>query len=101
MDEDLMPNDGTFFFPREPKDQVLGRKKEKAQTLESLSILKDLLARWNEKIAFYESVKAIPEEVKLDPEKFMLAVAGNTVIVEILEAEKEYIEGLVGMYNQS
>ena len=98
MDDDLMPNDGTFYFPREPQDQVIARKKEKAQILESLSVLQELLARWNEKIAFYESVKSIPEEVKLDPKKFMVTIDAHSVIVEIFEAEREYIESLISSY---
>lgn len=97
-DDDLLPNDGTYFFPREPKDQVLARKKEKAQTLEGLTVIQDLLKRWNDKIAYYTSVKSISEEVKRDPAAFMHEIAGNAVIVEILEAEKEYIEELISNY---
>lgn len=98
MDEDLMPNDGTYYFPREPQDQVLARKKEKAQTLEGLTVLQDLLKRWEDKITYYSSVKSITEEVKRDPAAFMHEVAGNAVIVEILEAEKEYITELISNY---
>lgn len=93
-----MPNDGTYFFPREPQDQIIARKKEKAQTLEGLHILHDLLKRWEEKITFYSSVKAISEEVKTNPAEFMHMVAGNAVIVEILEAEREYIRELIADY---
>lgn len=97
-EDDMMPNDGTYFFPREPKDQVLSRKKEKAQTLEGLTVIQDLLKRWSEKIAYYESIRAIPEEVKLNETQFMHTVAGHAVVLEILETEKEYIEELISNY---
>jgi hypothetical protein len=58
------------------------------------------VTRLQDKIAFYESVKSIPEEVKLDPVKFMYVVAGNAVIVEVLEAEKEYIESLLSSHGK-
>ena len=97
MNDDLYPNDGQFFggVPLEPIDQAIERKQEKAKSLEKENILQDLLERWQEKIKFYESVRAIPEEVKLDPETFMRAVSANAVIVEVLEAELQYIESLI------
>lgn len=97
MEDDVYPNNGEFVagVPREPIEQALSRKKEKAQAAEFSTVLQDLLSRWEDKIKFYESVRAIPEEVKLKPEEFMQAVTLNAVIVEILEAEKEYIESII------
>lgn len=96
--DDLMPNDSTYFIPREPKEQRLARKQEKAQTLEGLTILQDLLRRWDEKISFYDSVRSIPDEIRVDKEKFAILSGIHSGIVESLEAEKEYIEELISNY---
>ncbi len=95
MDEDLMPNDGTFFFPREPKDQVLARKAEKAKTLEVLPILKELLKQFERDIEFYGSIDSIPPEVKTDPGKFLIVHNANELTRNALMAKKEYIESLL------
>lgn len=95
QDDDVYINDGSnYFLPREPQEQQIDRKREQAQATEQEAILQDLIDRWDERINFYESVKAIPDEVKLDPEAFMKIVTVNSEIVDILKAEKEYIESI-------
>lgn len=93
-DDDVYINDGTYFLPREPKEQKIDRTRERAQTTEQRKILEELINRWEERIEFYESVHAIPDEVKLNPELFMKVVTVNKEIVDILLAEKQYIESL-------
>lgn len=98
MDDDLMPNDGTYFFPREPADQIIGRKKEKAKTLEALTVLQELLDRLDKRIEFYASVDAMPDDVKTDAIKFMNMHNANQMVRDNLRSEKEWIEGLLDIH---
>jgi hypothetical protein len=93
--DDVMPNDGTYFGLRVPEQQVIDRQKEKARTLEALPILKDLLDRLEERIAFYASVDSIPSEVKTDPAQFLIVHNANELVRDNLRAEKEWITGLL------
>lgn len=93
--DDVMPNDGTYFVPREPEQQVIDRNKEKAKTLEALPILKDLLARLEERVAFYGSVDSIPDDVKTKPDEFLIVHNSNQLTRDNLRAEIEWIVGLL------
>lgn len=93
--DDVMPNDGTYFAPREPASQAVDRKKEKAHTLEALPILKDLLNRLQERVDFYGSVDSIPDEVKTNPEEFLRVHNANELVRSNLRAEIEWINGLL------
>lgn len=95
QEDDVMPNDGTYFVPREPEQQLIERSKEKAKTLEALPILKDLLERLEERVAFYGSVDSIPSEVKTDPQQFLIVHNANELVRDNLRAEIEYITGLL------
>jgi hypothetical protein len=95
QDEDLYPNDSSYFLPREPADQVRARSKEKAKALQGLAVLRDMIKRFDERIAFYESVSSIPNEVRDDPQKFLIMHNSNTMSADNLRQEKEYIESLL------
>ncbi len=94
-DDDLYPNDSTYWFPREPKDQSIGRKVEKAKTLEGLAELKVVIAHLDEKIDFFERHSNIPDSVRTDPKAFLIMSNSYTMTAENLRAEKEYIESLL------
>lgn len=100
MDDDLMPNDGTFLggVPREPLDQILGRKREKAQTLEGLNELKGIVNRLQEQIEFYERNSSIPDDVRTKPKQFLVMHNSFSEVAKILRGEKEYIEDLISSY---
>jgi hypothetical protein len=93
--DDVMPNDGTYFFPREPKDQVIARKKERAQTLESVNVLKEAVARMSEQIEFFEKNSSIPDDVRLEPQKFLIMSNSYKLAAETLTSEKEWLEQLI------
>lgn len=95
VEDNVMPNDGTYFTPAEPEEQAISRKKEKAHTLEALPILKDLLEHFDEQINFLGSVDAMPKSVKTDPVKFMNVHNANELARKVLTSEKEYIESLI------
>lgn len=93
--DDMYPSDGSFFFAKEPVEQELARKKEKAHTLEALPILEELLAQLDKDIAFYGSVDSIPAEAKADPTKFLIVHNSNQLVRDRLREKKEYVEGLL------
>lgn len=99
MEEDsLYPNDSSYFLPREPSDQIIERKKEKAQTLESLNELKSIANRLQERIDFYEKNSSIPDDVRTDPQQFLILHNTYTLVAENLKSEKEFIDGLITSY---
>jgi hypothetical protein len=58
MDDNLMPNDGTFFgVPTEPEDQIVARKKERAATLEAKQEIDKVIERLNNRIEATDSVR--------------------------------------------
>jgi len=91
--DNVMPND--YFMPREPANQVISRKREKAHTMEALPILLKLLDRLEKRIAFYESVRSISDDIRTDPEKFLIAHNSNTLAASNLISEREWIAGLI------
>lgn len=93
--DDMYPNDSSYFLPQEPPEQVSERRKEKAKTLQNQTILRELIIRLEERIAFYGSVDAMPNEAKTDPVKFMYIHNANQLTRDNLRAEKEYIESLL------
>jgi len=94
-EENLVPNTGNYFNGTEPTKQKVARTKEKANTLQALPVLKDLLKRLDERIQFYGSIEAMPDEVKTSPTKFMNWHNANELTRANLIAEKEYIESLL------
>ncbi|MDZ4205623.1 MAG: hypothetical protein U1C12_00175 [Patescibacteria group bacterium] len=99
QEDNLYPADGSYYTLNEPVEQTVARKKKKAQTLEALPILKVLLDRLDKQIKVLESIDGIPDEVKIDPQQFLVVYNANKLARDILRVEKEYIEGLVSDYH--
>lgn len=95
--DDLYPNDSTFLggVPLEPHEQTVARKKEKAQTLQVLPVLKDVVKKLEEKIEFFGSVDAMPASLKTKPTKFMNQHNANELTRNNLREIKEWIEDLL------
>lgn len=98
QEDDVYPNDGTYFMPREPEDQDIARKQEKAKTLQGLSVLKEVVARLEARIEFFHSLDAIPAQEKTNPERFMTRHNANEMARNSLIEEKEFIEGLLDVH---
>lgn len=93
MEEDnAYLNAGSIF---EPKARQHERDKERAEVIQALPKLREIIQRLDERIKFYKSVDSIPGEVMAEPDVFMHVVAANKVAVEILETEKSLLEGLI------
>lgn len=96
MDEDnVMPNDSTYFMPREPVDQMIERKKERAKTLEVKGVISELIERFDEQIRHLNSVDSMPDDVKKDPTKFMNLHNSHELSIDYLRSEKSYLESLL------
>lgn len=100
MDEDLYPNDSSYWLPTEPKELKIERAKEQAQTLEAISVLETLVDRMNQRIDYYATVDSIPDEVKTDPVAFMNMHNANELVRNNLRNEKEYIESLIDTHKK-
>ena len=94
--DDMYPNDSSYFDPfSEPTEQRIARSKEKAQTLEAVSVLEDLLERLDKRIEFYNSVEAVDESVLDEPERFMHWIAANKQTRVNLISEREWMQSLL------
>lgn len=98
--EDLYPNNTEFWFPAEPKEQAIARKKEQAQTLEAIDTLNDVVKRIDERIDFFERHSNIPAEVRTDPKKFLIMSNSYTMTADNLRVEKEYIQSLIDSHKR-
>lgn len=100
-EDNVYPNSGEYFSPfTEPLEQALDRKKEKAKVLEALKLSEEMLKHFDERLEFYDSVSSIDVEIREDPERFMRAWLVNREIVQILEQERNWLEGLVEQYKR-
>lgn len=97
-DDNLYPLDGAPFvspIPAEPLEQKEERAAERGKALAALPMLEGIIDRFQEKIAFYDSVSSIPAEVKTDPTKFLIMHNANELTMNNLIAELDWLEGLV------
>ena len=99
--DNLYPNDGTYFDPfKEPLDQTIERKKERAQTLEAMNVLKQHIERLDERIAFYEKNSSIPDEVRVNPQEFLIMSNSHMLTAKCLQSERDYLGGLIDSYKR-
>jgi hypothetical protein len=92
--DNVMPNTGGVY-QTEPPEQKEERQKEKAQTIQAMPILKEVIKRLDKRIEFYNSVDSIPDEDKKDPTRFVNMHNANELTRNNLQLEKEYIEDLI------
>lgn len=97
MDDNLYPTSGAYQLT-EPEDQVKARNEEKSDVFQAYPVIKDVIARLDERIAFYASVDSIPEEATTDPAAFMHIVAANRIVRDNLVSEKTELERLIQAY---
>lgn len=101
MDSDNMyPTNGEYFLPREPKEQILDRKAEASKVKPAIKLSEDIIDRWTDRIAFYDTIDSIAVDLRTDETKFMRAWLLNREIKAILESEKEWLEDLVEQYKR-
>ena len=97
MSDDVYPN---YYLPTEPLEQTIERKKERALALEGMDFLKEMVVRLEERIAYYEGVSSIPDEVRVEPDKFIIIHNTHTMLSKVLRSEKEYLEDIISQYKK-
>lgn len=100
QEDDVLPNDGTYFMPREPADQALERKKEQAIVLEGINFLKDMIGRLQDRIDFYEANSSIPDDVRVNEKEFMAIHNSYSLTAKTLKSEKEFLQSIVDSYKR-
>lgn len=99
MQDDLYPNDGTYFgVPAEPEDQVIARKKEKAKTAEALPLIKSIIQHFEDRIAFRDSIGSIIVNIEDDPSLHQKMMKVNQLLKQELEIEKIKLEELLEVH---
>lgn len=100
QEDDVMPNDGTFMggVPLEPREQVIERKKERAQTLEAAKISQAILEHFKERIAYRDTLNAIRPDLTKSPEMHQKVCEVNAMLKLALEEERSLLEELLSMY---
>jgi len=98
MDDDVMPNDGTYFLPREPQDQIIARQKERAKTLEAAKVIDGVIAHFEERIAQLSNIDSITESLDTDPIAHQKAFHVRKLVKQALEEEKSLLEDLLSVH---
>jgi hypothetical protein len=96
-----MPNDGTYFLPREPQEQIIARKKEQAETLEALKVIDQIIAHFQQRIDYLDRLDSITGvTVETDPEKFQRAYMVNRLVKQALLEEKDLLEEKLELHDK-
>lgn len=95
MDDDLYPNDSTYFSITEPAEQSVARKKEKAKTLEALAVIKDVIDHFEQRIADRDKLSAIKVDITKDPALHQKLCEVNELLKLALIQEKSFLEDLL------
>ena len=97
--DNIYPNDTTYFgVPVEPPEQVIARKKERAQTLEAANVIETLWKHFEERIAYRDSLSSIKPDLAKDPVLHQKACEVNTMLKLALVEEKEMLEELLEIH---
>lgn len=93
--DDVMPNDGEYFLPREPREQVIARKKEQAQVLEAKKVIEQVLSHFEERIMFRDSLESINIDLEKDPALHQKMCEVNEMLKLALVEEKNLLVDLL------
>lgn len=85
------PLNGQYFTPTIPTPQRQAKEQAREEVLSQVPLLRKVLKRLEQKIAFYDSVNSVPDVVKTKPEEFMHIIAANTLTRNNLQQERSYI----------
>ena len=89
------PLSGQYFTPTVPAAQQEAKEQAREEALKQVPLLQKVLKRLDQKIAFYDSVNSIPDEVKTKPEEFMHLVTANKLTRDNLMQERSYIQAQI------
>lgn len=100
MDDNLMPNEGAYYQIREPEDQVLERKHEKAKTLESKKELEKVIKHLDERIAATDSIKQAEGLAKAKEISIQLALHVLSLVNNQLQTERQFLTDLLEVHSK-
>lgn len=96
MEDNLYPRSTEYFVPNADMDEQREKVKqaEEESAKKDLNKLQQIIDRWNERIDFYKSVDAIPNEAVTDKQlsTYMLA---HKEVVRILREERSALESII------
>lgn len=99
QEDNMYLNDGEYFQNvLKPKDQANEQENQKNEVLTALPLLNEMVKRFEERIAFYQSIDAIPDEVVSIPEELAHVIQGNKLAARCLKNEKNILEGMIAEY---
>lgn len=93
-----MPTNGDYFSLREPVEQILERRSEKAKIVQELPLVKKAIAHLETRIKERDSIEAISVDIAEDAELFQKCYEVNRLLKQALIEEKELLEDLVKEY---
>lgn len=89
--DNIYPGRGEPFVLTTPTKQKSDEEAKLQATLAQLPLLQETVDKFDERIAFYDSVNSVPDEVTTDPEAFMHVIAANKLTRDNLIAERDII----------
>ena len=102
MDDDLMPNDGTYFNPfQEPTEQKIERSKEKAKALEVKNAIENVIAHFEERINYRDTIEALNVNLEEDPALHQKKCEVNEMLKLALIEEKGLLEDLLSTHSKN
>jgi len=97
MDDNLYPRSSASLLAP-PSEQTLEKEKEANQVQANAPVIRDIITRLDERIAFYSSIDSVPADSITNPDTFMHVVASNKLTRDNLQAEKDFLEELLNTY---
>lgn len=97
MDSDFMPNkkNTDYYQPFDDTEKKREQSKERAEVITHLSVLEEIIARFDERIAFYDSLNSIEDDVVADQVLLAQTVHANKLTAQNLTAERDAIKTLI------
>lgn len=96
--DDILPNDGSFFRPIEPEEQVKERKQEEGKVLASQPLLEDVIADFEDDLDDLSRISCIPVTPDTTNEEFMRAWEKRQEVNNYIERKLDYYRGLKDEY---
>ncbi len=94
MDEDnAYPNSGEWYG--QPPARIQEEDDEQTKLSQAKPLIRDLIARLDERIVFYGTLDSISADITLEPAKYQQIVEANRVVRDTLLQERNYIMSLI------
>jgi hypothetical protein len=103
QEDNVYVNDGTFVpgVPLEPPEQTVERKKEQARALEAKTIIEDIIAHFDQRIAFRSDLDAIKPDLVKTPAMHQKVCEVNSMLKLALAEEKSLLEELLEVHDKN